>query len=278
MQDFMVDDAFAGRVALITGGGTGLGLEISRMLAQLGAKVAIASRDSAHHKPFLDEAAAEGWSARAEVLDVREPDSVKHAFESVATEFGSLDILVNNAAGNFIRPAMDLPAKGWRAVIDIALSGVFYCSQAAGRIMSEQEGGGAITNIIAPYAWTGCPGVVHSVSAKAGVLAMSKSLAVEWANRKIRVNCVAPGPFESEGASSRLWPLEGMKEAIQAAIPMGRFADTAEVARAVVYLSSPQAGYISGATLTVDGAWSLGKGLVGDMDPGAVPRRRDDKG
>lgn len=275
MKDFFVDDAFAGRGALVTGGGTGLGLEISRLLARLGAKVAIASRNPEHHAEFLDEAATEGWTARAEVMDVREPDTVKQVFDAVAAAFGSLDVLVNNAAGNFIRPAMTLPPKGWRAVIDIALSGVFYCSQAAGRIMAKQEEGGAIVNIIAPYAWTGCPGVVHSVSAKAGVLAMSKSLAVEWAGQGIRVNCVAPGPFESEGASSRLWPTEEMRAAIEKAVPMGRFAGTDEVARATVYLASPQAAYISGATLTVDGAWSLGKGLIGDADPAAVPRRRD---
>ena len=275
MKDFFVDDAFAGRTALVTGGGTGLGLDISRLMARLGANVVIASRNADHHAEFLDEAAAEGWTARAEVLDVREPENVEKVFRKAAAEFGSLDMLVNNAAGNFIRPAMTLPAKGWRAVIDIALSGVFYCSQAAAKIMSGQDEGGSITNIIAPYAWTGCPGVVHSVSAKAGVLAMSKSLAVEWAPQRIRVNCVAPGPFESEGAASRLWPTEEMRTAIEKAVPMGRFADTMEVARATAYLASPQAAYISGATLTVDGAWSLGKGLIGDVDPSAVPRRRE---
>lgn len=275
MQGFLVDDAFAGRSALVTGGGTGLGLEISTLLGRLGARVAIASRDAGHHREFLDRAAAEGWTGRAEVLDVREPEGVRAVCERVAAEFGGLDVLVNNAAGNFIRPALSLPAKGWRAVIDIALSGVFYCSQGAARIMGEQEEGGAIVNIIAPYAWTGCPGVVHSVTAKAGVLAMSKSLAVEWASRRIRVNCVAPGPFESEGAASRLWPTPEIREAIERAIPAGRFADTLEVARAAVYLASPQANYISGATLTIDGAWSLGKGLLGDIDPASVPRRRN---
>jgi hypothetical protein len=141
--------------------------------------------------------------------------------------------------------------------------------------MRGQETGGAIVNIIAPYAWTGCPGVVHSVAAKAGVLAMSKSLAVEWAPYRIRVNCVAPGPFDSEGAAARLWPTAERKAQIARQIPLGRFADREAVAQAVVFLASPAAGDITGATLTVDGGWSLGKGLAGELDPEAVPRRRD---
>jgi NAD(P)-dependent dehydrogenase (short-subunit alcohol dehydrogenase family) len=275
MQGFLENDTFAGKGALITGGGTGLGLEISRLLAGLGAKVAIASRDAEHHRVFLDEAAEQGWTAMAEVFDVREPAQVKAVTGAVAERFGGLDVLVNNAAGNFIRPALALPPKGWRAVIDIALSGVFYCSQAAARIMRHQETGGAIVNIIAPYAWTGCPGVVHSVTAKAGVLAMTKTLAVEWATHGIRVNAVAPGPFESKGAAVRLWPTEEIRDAIERQIPAGRFADTEEVARTVAYLASPQAAYITGANLTVDGGWSLGKSLIGDTDIEAVERRRD---
>ncbi|MEZ4397585.1 MAG: SDR family oxidoreductase [Candidatus Krumholzibacteriia bacterium] len=274
MQDFFEDGILDGRAALVTGGGTGLGLEIARLLARLGAKVAIASRDPQHHHDFLADAEREGWRARAEVCDVREPDTVREVVEAVAADFGGLDVLVNNAAGNFIRPALALPPKGWRAVIDIALSGVFYCSQAAARVMRLQEGGGSIVNIIAPYAWTGAPGVVHSVSAKAGVLAMSKSLAVEWARYKIRVNCVAPGPFDTEGAASRLWPTPEMRAEIEAGVPLGRFASTEEVARATVYLATPQAAYITGATLTVDGGFSLGKGLGGELDPESVPRRR----
>jgi NAD(P)-dependent dehydrogenase (short-subunit alcohol dehydrogenase family) len=274
VQDFFEDNVFAGRAALVTGGGTGLGLEIARLLARLGAKVAIASRNPEHHQDFLADAAREGWRARAEVLDVREPEAVRSVVEAVAADFGGLDVLVNNAAGNFIRPALSLPPKGWRAVIDIALSGVFFCSQAAAQVMRMQATGGAIVNIIAPYAWTGCPGVVHSVSAKAGVLAMSKSLAVEWAGYGIRVNCVAPGPFDTEGAAARLWPTPEMRADIEAGVPLGRFADTVEVARSVAYLASPQAAYITGATLTVDGGFSLGKGLGGELDPERVPRRR----
>jgi NAD(P)-dependent dehydrogenase (short-subunit alcohol dehydrogenase family) len=275
MDDLFAADCFAGQTVLVTGGGTGLGIEISRLLAGHGARVAIASRSAENHVEFMEQAGRENWEAMAAVFDVREPDQVGKVCAQVAERFGSLDILINNAAGNFIRPAMDLPAKGWRAVIDIALSGVFYCSQAAGRIMREQESGGAIVNIIAPYAWTGCPGVVHSASAKAGVLAMTKTLAVEWAAYGIRVNAVAPGPFESKGAASRLWPTPEIRAAIEGQIPAGRFADTAEVAGAVAYLASRQAAYITGTELTIDGGWTLGKSLVGNIDVSAVPRRRD---
>ncbi len=272
MKDFLVDDAFAGRSALVTGGGTGLGLETSCLLARLGAKVAIMSRDPEHHRAFLDRAEAEGWEAMAEICDVREPQRVKEVMRAVRERFGSLDVLINNAAGNFIRPALALPPKGWSAVIDIALSGVFYCSQAAALEMREQENGGAIVSIIAPYAWTGCPGVVHSVTAKAGVLAMTRTLAVEWAPHRIRVNTVAPGAFESEGAASRLWPTDQIRQGILKQIPAGRFADSAEVARAVVFLASPQAEYITGANLTIDGGMSLGKSLAGEVDPETIKR------
>ncbi len=266
MEGFFEDETFSGQVALVTGGGTGLGLDVSRLLARLGASVAIASRNADHHATFLEEASANEWPAAAHVLDVRESQAVRETAGAVRDEFGGLDILINNAAGNFIRPSVSLPQKGWEAVIDIALSGVFYCSQAAARVMRKQPGGGAIVNIIAPYAWTGCPGVVHSVSAKAGVHAMTKSLAVEWASLGIRVNAVAPGPFDTQGAAERLWPTEEIRESIRRQVPAGRFAETEEVARAVVFLASRQASYITGTCLTVDGGFSLGKGLAGEMD------------
>ena len=273
MSTQLPGDLFQGRTVLVTGGGTGLGLETSRLFASLGAHVAIASRSSDHHAELLKDAADAGWAVSTHVCDVREPKLVTETIEAVVERFGRLDVLVNNAAGNFVRPSIDMPPRGWRAVIDIALSGVFYCSQAAARAM-DPERGGAIVNIIAPYAWTGCPGVVHSVSAKAGVLAMTRSLAVEWATRHIRVNAVAPGPFETEGASTRLWPTEERRNAILEGIPMGRFAEPIEIARSIAFLASDLASYVTGACLTVDGGFSLGKGLAGEVDVLPIPRDR----
>jgi len=272
--DYLRPDLFRGRSALVTGGGTGLGLEVSRALAALGARVAIASRDPAHHAAFLREAERAGWTARADVLDVRDARATRRVVDQVAAAFGGLDLLVANAAGNFVRPALRLPPRAWQSVIDIALSGVFYSAQAAARVMGEGGRGGAIATIVAPYAWSGCPGVVHSAAAKAGVLALTCTLAAEWASLGIRVNAVAPGPFTSEGAGDRLWPSVEMENRVREQIPAGRFGTAREVADAVLYLLSPAASYVTGACLTIDGGWWLGKGLFGEGEVEAVPRRR----
>jgi NAD(P)-dependent dehydrogenase (short-subunit alcohol dehydrogenase family) len=251
---------FAGRLALVTGGGTGLGLAISRGLAALGAHVVIASRSAEHHRAFLDEAARRAWQAEALVLDVREAAQVERAAQSLGERLGTVDLLINNAAGNFLCPAERLSARGWRAVLSIALDGTFYCSRYFGAAMIA-AGGGSILNVVATYAWTGMPGVVHSASAKAGILAMTRTLAVEWASASVRVNAIAPGPFHSAGAAANLWPQAGMRERIEAAIPLGRLAQADEVAAHGLYLLSPAASYITGECLVVDGGLSLGRNL-----------------
>jgi NAD(P)-dependent dehydrogenase (short-subunit alcohol dehydrogenase family) len=252
-------DLFQGKRAFVTGGGTGLGLQISRRLAALGAHVSIASRNSEHHAAFLQEAEANGWSASAFVLDVRKLGDIA-ALVKQLREDGPIDLLVNNAAGNFVCPAERLTEGAWRAVLGIVLDGTFYCTREFGKGMIR-DGGGVMLNVVATYAWTGMPGVVHSASAKAGVLAMTRTLAVEWARHKIRVNAIAPGPFESTGASENLWPDEGVKERMVRGIPAGRFATAGEVADHAVWLLSSASDYVTGECFTMDGGASLGQGM-----------------
>ncbi len=248
------------QVAIITGGGTGLGNRIARTFAAHGARIVITSRSQEH----LDEGEKQILPFTDQVLkvvcDVREPEQVKALRDKVLETYGQIDILVNNAAGNFLYPAEKLPLKGWKAVIDIVLNGSFYCSQILGNVMIEQKRG-QIVNILATYAWTGGPGTIHSASAKAGVLAMTRTLAVEWARYGIRVNAVAPGPFDTEGARVRLWPTDEIRQRLIDDIPLQRFADPQEVANAVLYLVSPYATYITGECLTIDGGAWLGKGI-----------------
>lgn len=247
---------FEGQVAVVTGGGTGLGLEISRALAHLGARVVVLSRDPAHHETIRAEAERRGWSVASRALDVREPAAVRAAAEAVAKEHGRVDLLVNNAAGNFVCPAERMSANAWRAVLGIVLDGTFYCSQAFGRAMIRARSG-SILNVVATYAWTGMAGVAHSASAKAGVLALTRSLAAEWARHRIRVNAIAPGPFHSEGAEQNLWPDPDLRAAIEEGIPLGRFGETGEIAAHSLYLLSPAAAHVTGECLVVDGGGSL---------------------
>ena len=249
-----------GQTAIVTGGGTGIGLAIARALGKLGATVWLASRNKAH----LDEGAAaltaDGSAANTVIVDVRDPAAVDAMVETVLTASGRIDILVNNAAGNFICKAEDLSPNGWNAVIGIVLNGSFYCSRAVGRHMIARGAGGAILSILANYAWTGSAGTIHSASAKAGVMAMTQTLAVEWAPHRIRVNAIAPGPIESHGAARQLWSTDAAVDAITAGVPIGRWGRPEEIADAASFLVSPHASYITGEVLTVDGGQWLNRG------------------
>jgi NAD(P)-dependent dehydrogenase (short-subunit alcohol dehydrogenase family) len=251
---------FAGQVAVVTGGGTGLGLEVSRGLAALGATVVIASRNAAHHASLLDEAKEKGWKCSARVLDVREPKPVRECADAIVAEHGRVDILVNNAAGNFVCPAERMSANAWRAVLGIVLDGTFWCSQAFGKAMIAR-GGGQMLNVVATYAWTGMAGVAHSASAKAGVLALTRTLAAEWARFGIRCNAIAPGPFHSAGATQNLWPDPEAERKVRERIPLGRFATAEEVAAQCLHLLSPASVYLTGECLVVDGGAVLGTAM-----------------
>lgn len=270
-------DTFAGKTAVITGGGTGLGLAVARTLGSCGARVVLGSRNDDHLQPAAQQLRDLGIAVHTVVMDVRKPASVKKLLQESLQEFGAVDILVNNAAGNFLVPSKDLSPGGWKVVIDIALNGVFYCTREMGNHMM-QNGGGSIVNIVASYAWTGGPGTVHSAAAKAGVVALTRTLAVEWAAHGIRVNAVSPGAFDSDGARQRLWPDAAAAEALRRSIPQQRFAETAEVANAVAYLASPWADYVNGEILVIDAAAHLGRGLDAlGLSPEATTKETDDR-
>src|SRR3954452_9029831 len=208
---------FRDRVAVITGGGTGIGLAIATRLGVLGAQIAIASRNAEHLERGCASLREHGIDALAVQLDVRNPEQVDEMVERTVKHFGGLDILVNNAAGNFISRAEDLSPNGWNAVIGIVLNGTFYCSRAVGQYLIARQRGGTIVNILANYVWTGSPGTIHSAAAKAGVMSLTQTLAVEWASHGIRVNAVAPGPIEaSPGAARQLWSSQAAIDRISA--------------------------------------------------------------
>ncbi|HEV7920193.1 MAG TPA: SDR family oxidoreductase [Thermoanaerobaculia bacterium] len=253
------EKTFEGRVGIVTGGATGIGFGLAKELARLGGTVVICSRKEENLAKAVDEIRSAGGSAHYHVLDVRDAEAVEAMAAKVETDHGRIDFLVNNAAGNFVSPADQLTTNGWNAVIGIVLNGSFYCTSAVGKRMIAKQSGGSMLNVIANYAWTGAPGVVHSASAKAGVLAMTRTLAVEWARHKIRVNAIAPGPVDTPGAAARLFPDPMIVEGIRKTIPLRRFATLEEVANAAVYLLSDYASYVTGEEFVIDGGqWLSG--------------------
>ena len=249
----LAEGTSAGRAAIVTGGGTGLGRAIALELARLGAAVVVAGRRPEPLAETVSLVAGVGGRAHAQPTDVRQPEQVGALVSSAVEHFGRVDVLVNNAAGNFVARAQDLSPNGWRAVVAIVLDGGFLCAQAAARRMIEQGDGGAILSVLASYAWTGGPGTVHSAAAKAGLLAMTRTLAVEWAPHRIRVNAITPGPTDTEGAGAALWPTEEDRDRVAATVPVGRLARPEEVAWWAAALCSRYADYITGENLTIDG-------------------------
>lgn len=244
-----------GRSIVVTGGGTGLGAEMARRCAGLGARVSLLGR----RKEKLDEVAAgiaaQGGQAAGYSCDVRDAAAVQEA----ALRIGKVDGLVNNAAGNFLAASEDLSPNAFRTVVDIVLNGTFHCTSAFGKQMIA-AGGGAVVNIVTTYAWMGSAFVLPSACAKAGVLAMTRSLAVEWAAYGIRLNAIAPGPVPTEGAFSRLLPDPSLEELAKNRVPLKRFGTPREIADAAVYLLSDGAGYVTGDCLTIDGGEWLKNG------------------
>ena len=267
------DDALADKVIVITGGGSGLGKAMTKYFMELGAKVAISSRDLEKLQNTAKELETEtGGQCLAIQCDVRHYDQVEHLLAEVLKAYGKVDVLLNNAAGNFISPTERLSANAFDTVIDIVLKGTKNCTLAFGKhwIDTKQETS-TVLNIVTTYAFTGSAYVVPSATAKAGVLAMTRSLAVEWAKYGIRTNAIAPGPFPTKGAWDRLLPGD-LKEKFDLSkkVPLQRVGDHQELANLAAYLVSDFSAYINGEVVVIDGGeWLKGAGQFNLLE--AVP-------
>lgn len=256
--------ALAGKVVIVTGGGTGLGRAMSCYFLQLGARIAITSRKLEVLTQTASELAKEtGGEVLPIACDVKSYTEVEAMVQQVTDAFGKVDILVNNAAGNFISPTERLSAGAFKAILGIVLEGSINCTLALGKQwISKGECNKTVLNIVTTYAWTGSGYVVPSACAKAGVLAMTRSLAVEWAKYGIRMNAIAPGPFPTKGAWDRLVPGD-LRDKIDLAqeVPLKRVGDHQELANLAAYLVSDYSAYINGEVVTIDGGeWLMGAG------------------
>jgi len=267
------DDALKGKVIVVTGGGSGLGKAMTRYFMELGAKVAISSRDLEKLQTTAKELETEtGGTCLAVQCDVRHYDQVEAMLEEVLKVYGKVDVLLNNAAGNFISPTERLSANAFDTVIDIVLKGSKNCTLAFGKHWIEtKQTSATILNIVTTYAFTGSAYVVPSAAAKAGVLAMTRSLAVEWAKYGIRSNAIAPGPFPTQGAWDRLLPGDlAEKFDMSKKVPLGRVGNHQELANLAAYLVSDFSGYINGEVIVIDGGeWLKGAGEFNILE--AIP-------
>lgn len=268
-QGMLREGALNGKTIIVTGGGTGLGRSMSKYFLELGAQVVITSR----RQPVLDQAAKELHEETGGVVyplacDVREQEQIQAVIDATIAEFGSFQGLLNNAAGNFISPTERLSPNAFNTVLDIVLKGTSQFTLAAGKYWLDKEIPGNILNIVTTYAWTGSGYVVPSACAKAGVLALTRSLAAEWGRRGIRSNAIAPGPFPTEGAWSRLLP-GGLADKWDPTkrIPLQRVGEHQELANLAAYLMSDFSAYINGEVVTIDGGeWVHGAGEFNNLD------------
>lgn len=243
------------KTVIVTGGSSGMGKYMAKKFADEGAQVVITGRTEEKLEAVKEELLK---SSTGEILtvqmDVRNPDDVKRMVEKTIETFDSIDHLVNNAAGNFICAAEDLSVNGWNSVIDIVLNGTFYCSREVGKYWIEENIKGSIVNMVATYAWNAGAGVIHSSAAKAGVLNMTRTLAVEWGSKYgIRVNAIAPGPIERTGGAEKLFLSEEAAKRTLQSVPLQRLGKPEEIAELAYFLFSEKASYINGEVVTMDG-------------------------
>jgi NAD(P)-dependent dehydrogenase (short-subunit alcohol dehydrogenase family) len=248
---------------IITGGSAGIGLAIARRMARDGHDLVLVARNEERLAAAATEIRALGVSCRTAALDVRDADAVNQLIDDLP----EVDGVVNNAAGNFAKPTVEMSLNGFRAVVEISLYGTFNFSTAVARRLIADQKPGSMCNIITTYAWTGAPGVAHSASAKAGMLAFTKSVAREWGAHSIRVNAVAPGFVATESAVTNILSAPGAAERMADIIPLGRFAEAAEIAESVNFLQGQHSAYTTGTVLTVDGGRSLGLSMHQALEP-----------
>ncbi len=242
-----------GKVTIVTGGGTGIGESIAKEFAARGAPVLIASRNAEHLGPVREAIRKAGGKCEMAICDVRQADQCDAMVEAAVKAFGRLDVLINNHGASITTPSLDLSPNGWRAVVGINLDGVFFCARAAARQFIKQGGGGCIINISSTAGVHGSPTMLPYGAAKAGVINLTVSHAGEWGHHGIRVNCIVPGPIDTEGAAPRVWPNPKVKEMVAKSRALGRFGRVDEIAFPCLFLASEASSYVTGASLIVDG-------------------------
>lgn len=268
-EGMLIDGALKGKTILVTGGGTGLGKSMGLYFLKLGANLIITSRKLEVLQGTAKEMESEtGGKVLPLACDVRDIDQVEKMFADALAHFGKVDVVLNNAAGNFISPTERLSTNAFNTVLDIVLKGTANVTMTAGKHWIKEKQPGTFLNVVTTYAWTGSGYVVPSAAAKAGVLAMTRSLAVEWAKYKIRSNAIAPGPFPTEGAWSRLLPGDLVKKFDPAKkVPVGRVGEHQELANIAAYLVSDFSAYVNGEVITIDGGeWLKGAGEFNNLD------------
>lgn len=262
MTGMLRENCFKDKTIIITGGGTGLGRSMGKYLLELGANLVITSRKlEVLQKAAIELQEQTGGRVLPVTCDVRKYEEIENVIRAAEEKFGAIHGVVNNAAGNFISPTERLSHRAFDIVVDIVLKGTYYTTLAAGKNWISKKQNGVFLNIVTTYAWTGSGFVVPSACGKAGVLALTRSLAVEWAKYNIRSNAIAPGPFPTEGAWSRLLPGDLVKKFDPAQrIPLKRVGDHQELANLAAYLLSDYSGYINGEVITIDGGEWLRNG------------------